>query len=155
MTLKNLGYALIALLVVLAAANVISEMRPARHGEFGRLDLRERRQDVTPKYAPIVVHEGEVPDVTPYGGAVSLDVPGDATAPPALRQDGTNELAGGIPSTPLRTGPSTPLSAGPGATLSATTGQPRVKITGGADGVRVETTAKNAAPKLTGGIFHQ
>ena len=52
MTLKNLWYALIALLVALAAANVISEMRPARHGEFGRLELSERQQAVTPKYRP-------------------------------------------------------------------------------------------------------
>ena len=130
LTLKNLGYALIAFLVFLAAANVISEMRPARHGDYGRLVLRERRQDVTPKYAPMVVHEAEVPDVTPFGGAVSLSVPGDA-APPALLQEPTR------------------------ATLSSTTAGSRVTITGGADGVRVETTATNAAPKLTGGIFRQ
>jgi hypothetical protein len=135
LTLKNLGYALIAFLVFLAAANVISEMRPARHGDYGRLVLRERRQDVTPKYAPMVVHEAEVPDVTPFGGAVSLSVPGDAAAPPALLQEPTREPTGDA--------------------LSATTAQSRVTITGGADGVRVETTAKNAAPKLTGGIFRQ
>ena len=135
LTLKNFGYALIAFLVALAAVNVISEMRPARHGEFGRLDLSERQQAVTPKYRPIVVHEAEVPDVTPLGGAVSLSVPGDATAPPVLQQEPTREPAG--------------------ATLSATTARSRVTITGGADGVRVETTATNAAPKLTGGIFRQ
>jgi hypothetical protein len=142
MTLKNLGYALIALLVVLAAANVISEMRPARHGEFGRLDLSERQQAVTPKYRPMVVHEGEVPDVTQSGGAVSLDVeqnPATAAAPPTLLQEPTREPAGRIA----------------GATQSPITTRSRVTITGGADGVRVETTATNAAPKLTGGIFRQ
>ena len=131
MTLKNLGYALIAFLVVLAAVNVISEMRPARHGDYGRLVLRERPKEVTPKYAPMVVHEAEVPDVTPSGGAVSLNVPGDAAAPPVLLQEPTR------------------------ATLSSTTARSRVTITGGADGVRVEMAATNAAPKLTGGIFRQ
>src|SRR5258706_16243874 len=98
MTLKNLWYALIALLVALAAANVISEMRPARHGEFGRLELSDRQQAVTPKYRPMVVHEAEVPDVTPSGGAVSLDVeqaPGVA-APSALLQEPAGEPAGRI-----------------------------------------------------------
>ena len=141
MTLKNLGYALIAALVVLAAANVISEMRPARHGEFGRLELSERQQAVTPKYRPMVVHEGEVPDVTPSGGAVALNVeeaPG--TAPSfALLPEPAREPAGRIA----------------GATLSTATGRSRVTITGGADGVRVETTSTNAAPKLSGGIFRQ
>src|SRR6266550_2436913 len=99
MTLKNLGYALIALLVVLAAANVISEMRPARHGDYGRLVLRERPKEVTPRYAPMVVHEAEVPDVTPSGGAVALSVeeaPGMAVAPSVLLQQPAREPAGRI-----------------------------------------------------------
>jgi len=138
MTLKNLGFALIALLVLLAAANVISEMRPARHGDYGRLVLRERPKEVTPKYAPMVVHEAEVPDVTPYGGAVSLDVeeaPGMAVVSPAP---------------PLK-----PARADVASVMRGATTGSRVTITGGADGVRVETAAKNAAPKLSGGIFRQ
>jgi hypothetical protein len=133
MTLKNFGRACLVALLVLAAANVISELRKPRHGEYGRLVAREEPRDVTPKYQPPVVQEGTVADETPIGDTVVL---------------------GGAPAAaPASVLPPPPITAGGGAVAPLKTG--KVTIVGGADGVRVESTSTAATPKLSGGIFRQ
>src|SRR6266550_4728137 len=101
LTLGNFGRALLVLLVVLAAANVISEMRGPRHGEYGRLFSREEPPDVTVKRPVMVVHEAEVPDVTPNVPAVSL-LSGAAEAPPPQLTQLTTTSAGEGAGAPLK-----------------------------------------------------
>jgi hypothetical protein len=69
LTIANFGRAILVLVVVLAAANIISEMRKPRPGEFGRLTL-----DSTPVTIkrPQAVTATEVQDVTPTMPSVAL-----------------------------------------------------------------------------------
>jgi hypothetical protein len=141
LTLKNLGYASVAALLLLATANVISEIRGPKHGEFGRLLLKEEPAAVVVKQ-PDVVQEGEVPDVTPSGAAANLGVAPANVAPASVAP------------TILPTSPGD-LAAGRivGATQDKAAGA--ISIVGGPDGIRVEHAATDTAPKLSGGIFRQ
>ena len=78
LTIRNFGWALLALVCVLAAANILSEMRKPRPGEFGRLNLDSK--PVIVKH-PQVVTEEEVPDITPAGPAAPLLSEPPAAAP--------------------------------------------------------------------------
>jgi len=69
LTIRKFGGALLVLLIALATANLISELRAPHRGEYGRLTLRA--EPVTLKQ-PEVVTEGEVPDETPAGPATEL-----------------------------------------------------------------------------------
>jgi hypothetical protein len=123
LTIRNFGWAMLALVVALAAANVISEMRKPRPGEFGRLTLDSQPVALQ---RPQAVKEDEVPDVTPTMPAASLVSEAPAAALP----------------TPAKV---------PAADGGAT--QNHVTIVGGADGIQVVTSRKDATPKLSGGIF--
>ena len=130
MTLKNFGRALLVLLLALATANVVSEMRKTRPGEFGRLDRYPT--DVTLKRPLPIVTEGKVTDEMPSMAPATL-VSGAAAPPPPLSVDSR----GGE-------GAVAPLSKNERGTIT---------IVGGADGVRVEHPTTETTPKLSGGIF--
>lgn len=132
LTIRNFAWATLALVCLLAAANIVSEMRKPRPGEFGRLTLDA--QPVTVKRPQPVVTEDEVPDVTPVGPTTSL-LTGTAAAPPAPQQ---------LPQQP-------PVSVGE----AARTPMNHVTIVGGPDGIHVESARQDATPKLSGGIFRQ
>lgn len=131
LTIKNFGWALLVLLLVITVANIVSEMHPARSGEYGRLTIRAEPVEVK---HPQVVTESEVPDMTP-------------TEPPVSLLNGAPEP------------PSAPSSQPPtvSAALVATQTHPgeHVTIVGGPDGVHVESAHRDATPKLSGGIFRQ
>ncbi len=132
LTIPNFGRALLVLLLLIATANVISELRPEHRGEYGRLTLRA--EPVVVKH-PEVVTEGEV-------------LEGSATMP-------TTSLLGVAPAPPPAP-VSTPLpqkDAGEGARATLSQLGDHVTIVGGPDGVHVETTRHDASPKLSGGIF--
>jgi hypothetical protein len=139
LTIRNFGGALLVLLIALATANLISELRAPHRGEYGRLTIRA--EPVTLKQ-PEVVTEGEVPDETPAGPATTLlsesvsvaPAPSPAHQPAMLSVKTAGEAAGVAPSHVVGD---------------------HVKIVGGPDGLRVETTEHNATPKLSGGIFRQ
>ena len=137
LTIKNFGWALLALLVVIAAANIISEMRPARSGEYGRLTLRD--EPVVVKHPPQVVTEAEVPEGPTSMPTTSLLLSVAPAPSPALV-------------TAVQAYPK-PTGEGARATLSHASGP--VTIVGGADGVHVESAQHDATPKLSGGIFRQ
>ena len=85
LTIRNFGWAMLVFVVVLAAANIVSEMRKPRPGEFGRLTLDAR--PVAVKH-PQVVTEEEVPDITPTMPATSLvSEPPAALPAPVQQQD--------------------------------------------------------------------
>jgi hypothetical protein len=123
LTIRNFGWAMLAFVILLAAANVISEMRKPRPGEFGRLTLDS--SPVAIKH-PQAVKEDVVSDVTPTMPATSL-----VSEPPAA------------PAVPARV---------PAAEVGGAT-QNHVTIVGGADGIQVVTSRKDSTPKLSGGIF--
>jgi len=81
MTLKNFGRALVVLLLALATANVVSEMRKPRPGEFGRLEPHP--PDVTLKRPLPIVTEGQVKDETPSMATATLVSRAAAPPPPA------------------------------------------------------------------------
>jgi hypothetical protein len=132
LTIANVGRALLVLVLVVAAANIISEMRKPRPGEFGRLN-----RDPAPVAVkhPEVVTEAEVPDITPAGPSAAL-LSGVAPAPLPVQE------------------PVMPAGEATGAPLKAALTD-HVSIVGGADGIHVENTQRNATPKLSGGIFRQ
>jgi hypothetical protein len=134
LTIKNFGLALLVLLVVIAAANIISEMRPTRSGEYGRLTIRD--EPVVVKHPPQVVTEAEVPE-------------GPATMPPA------SLLSVATVPPPVQTFQQTPKPAGEGAGAPLSHAGGPVTIVGGPDGVHVESAHHEATPKLSGGIFRQ
>jgi hypothetical protein len=135
LTIRNFGRALLVLLVVIAAANVISEMRGPRHGEYGRLTMRA--EPVVVKRPPVVT-EAEVSDETPTIPPTSL-LSGTPAAPPAVPAvQASINLAGQAAGAP----PSKVISD-------------RVTIVGGPGGIHVETAQRDATPKLSGGIFRQ
>jgi hypothetical protein len=129
LTIRNFGGATLVLLLALATANVISEMRAPRHGEYGRLTISAEPVAVK---QPAVVTEAEVPDETPAG-------------PPAALLSGT----------PAASPAQQPVMAAAAAPPSHAAMTDHVTIVGGADGIRVETARRDAAPKLSGGIFRQ
>ena len=135
LTIRNVGWTMLVLVLVLAAANVISEMRKPRPGEFGRLTLDAK--PVVVKH-PQVVTEEEVPDVTPAGPATTLLSVAPAP-PPAVLSAHQPEIRAG---------------EGAGATQKRVISD-HVAIVGGPDGVHVESSQHSAAPKLSGGIFRQ
>ncbi len=69
LTIANFGRAMLVLLLVLATANIVSEMRKPRPDDFGRLTLVSKP---APIQHPQVVTETEVADVTPVGPAPSM-----------------------------------------------------------------------------------
>ena len=129
LTIKNFGRAMLVLVIALVAANIISEMRKPRPGEFGRLTLDAK--PVAVKH-PEVVTESEVPDETPVGPTTSL-----VTEPPAPPARSVAQQ-----------------SVVPAGRIAGAT-QNHVTIVGGADGIHVETAHGDATPKLSGGIFRQ
>ncbi|HEY2321809.1 MAG TPA: hypothetical protein VGJ82_03000 [Thermoanaerobaculia bacterium] len=136
LTIRNFGGATLVLLLALATANVISEMRAPRHGEYGRLTISAEPVAVK---QPAVVTEAEVPDETPAGPPAAL-LSGPSAAAPAQQPvmasvQSTGATAGGLPSHAAMTD--------------------HVTIVGGSDGIHVETARRDAAPKLSGGIFRQ
>ncbi|HEX7191765.1 MAG TPA: hypothetical protein VF381_09360 [Thermoanaerobaculia bacterium] len=132
LTIANFGRALVVLLIILAAANVISELRAPRHGEYGRLISREEPRDVAMKRLPPVV-EAPVAEAPVTPAVTSLvDAPAAQDVAPAQVV------------TPPKPSPAVAVAVGD-----------HVTIVGGADGIRVETTRHDAAPKLSGGIFRQ
>jgi hypothetical protein len=135
LTLKNFWRAALVCVLALAAANVISEFRAPHHGEYGRLTIRAA--PVTLKQ-PAVVTEAEVPDETPSGPPTTLlsvaPAPSPAQQPAMLSATSAGEGAGATPRPVV---------------------SDHVTIVGGPDGIHVETTQRNAAPKLSGGIFRQ
>lgn len=131
LTIRNFGRALLVLLVVVAAANVISEMRGPRHGEYGRLTMTA--EPVVVKH-PAVVTEAEVQDETPTMPPSSLV----SVAPPSPAAIQAANLTGAAAGAP----PSKAISD-------------HVSIVGGPDGIHVETAQRDATPKLSGGIFRQ
>lgn len=64
-TLKNVGIAAIAVVVLLIGANLLSEARKTHHGEFGALFNRElgKTETIAPRKIEIVT-EAPVPDHT-------------------------------------------------------------------------------------------
>jgi hypothetical protein len=139
LTIPNFGRALLVLLVVIAAADVISEMRGPRHGEYGRLTITG---DPLIAKHPEAVTEAEVPDEMPSGPPTSL-----VTVPPA-------------PQPPVQVQAQAPMRASmsyageaAGAPQSHAAVSDHVTIVGGADGIHVETARRDATPKLSGGIF--
>ena len=133
LTIRNFGWAMLALVCVLAAANILSEMRKPRPGEFGRLTVPDS-QPVVVKTPP-VVSEAEIPDETPIGPSPSL-LSGTPAAPPAQPREIPAGEAAGDPQKQ--------------AVISD-----HVTIVGGPDGVHVESSQHDATPKLSGGIFRQ
>ena len=125
LTIANFGRAMLVLLLVLATANIVSEMRKPRPGEFGRLTLVSKQPPIT---HPQVVTERVVADATPAMPPVAL-----VDAAPA----------------PVR-----PIEAAVPAPAPAHVGD-HVSIVGGPDGVRVVSTPQAGTPKLSGGIFRQ
>ena len=133
LTIPNFGRALAVLVLVIAAANVISEFRGPRPGEYGRLISREEPRDVAIK-RPTVVEEAPVTEAPVTPALASLvDEPAQVVAQPAIQ-----------PVTSPAITPSVRRAAGD-----------HVTITGGPDGLHVDTTKHDAVPKLTGGIFRQ
>jgi len=139
LTIPNFGRALAVLVLVIAAANVISEFRGPRPGEYGRLISREEPRDVAIK-KPAVVEEAPVTEAPVTEAPAAVLFSGAPAAPPAL-------LA--APEVTNRAG------EGAGATQKQAVMSDHVTITGGPDGLHVETARHEAAPKLTGGIFRQ
>ena len=134
LTIRNFGGALLVLLIALATANLISEMRAPRRGEYGRLTLHSA--PVTLKQPPVVT-ESEVVDEMPSGPSTSL-LSETPAAPPAQQ--------------PATLSAESPGEAG--APASGVVGHD-VTIVGGPGGVHVHSLQHAAAPKLSGGIFRQ
>lgn len=131
LTIKNFGWSLLALLLVITVANIVSELRPARSGEYGRLTIKSEPVEVK---HPQVVTESEVPDMTPISPPVSL-LTGPPEPPPAP--------------------PSQPPTVSAAMVATQTHPGQHVTIVGGPDGVHVEANHRDATPKLSGGIFRQ
>lgn len=137
LTIANFGRALAVLVLVIAAADVISEFHAPRPGEYGRLISREEPRDVAIK-RPAVVEEAPVTEAPVTPAVASLvDEPTPVVAQPAI-QPGTQPATSPAITPPVR------RAAGD-----------HVTITGGPDGLHVETTRHDAVPKLSGGIFRQ
>jgi hypothetical protein len=133
LTIRNFGLALVVLVLVIAAADVISELRAPRHGEYGRLISREEPRDVAIK-RPAVVEEAPVSEAPVSPAVASLvDEPVQVVAQP-VAQPATSPAI----TEPVR------RAAGD-----------HVTITGGPDGLHVETAKHDAVPKLSGGIFRR
>jgi hypothetical protein len=120
MTLKNFGRGLLVLLLALATANVVSEMRKPRPGEFGR--LAQHPADVTLKRPMNVVTEGEVLDETP-------------SIPPAMLLNAPAEQSGAAaPPPPVSVenrGPLTIVGGADGVRIEHAAADPTPKLTGG------------------------
>ena len=133
LTIKNFAGFLGAVVLVVIAANVVSEIR-APHGDgYGRLFARQAPDVDAPKPAPQVVHEADVPDaeradpmlIAPMARAQYL---GEPQLTPAVNTAQT-------------------------VAAPAPAGRGKLEIVGGASGVSIVRSSQAAAPKLSGGIF--
>lgn len=160
LTLRNFGLALLVAVVVFAGLEAASHLRAPQSGDFGRLYQRHiGAHPVEASRAPEVVSEAPVPDQTAadpllVSGAVrSRYLETTAIAPVSAsgalpcpagdsRCSADGETFGSLSSTqdPARAGH---LRSG------------GVAIVGDAHGVSIATPAKDAGPKLSGGIFRR
>jgi hypothetical protein len=146
LTLKNFGKLMLALLAVFTVITVRSEMRDPDHASYGRLVNRELPSPVQPK--PVeVVHE-QAPAVDDSTRADPM-----LTTPAAREQylhAGTN-VVGGPLAAPLPAPALASVEPLPRAEASVATGQTRVAIVGGIDGVQVVHQTRRR-PVLSGGF---
>src|SRR5689334_702855 len=94
LTIRNFAVALFVMVIALVTANVISEMRAPRHGEYGRLTIEAKPVSVKP---PAIVTEAEIPDETPVGPSPSLLSGAPAASPAQQRGISAGEPAGAPP----------------------------------------------------------
>jgi hypothetical protein len=142
LTLKNLGWALLVAVVAFIGVDYAFHMRTRRSEDYGRLFQRHIGTDsVVASRAPAVVTEAPVPDQT-AADPLLLE--------PAARSQylGTTTMA-----PPAQTvSPAVPQTSAEPLAPAGVRGD-GVAIVGDSKGVSVATPAKDARPKLSGGIF--
>lgn len=136
MTLRNLGFLALAILMVVAAINIGSEMRDTTGDDYGRLYGRAIKK--TPAVEPLVVTERTV---APVDEARSAD-------PFSLDSAAREQYLGSPTLTPE---PVIRSDAG-ALTPAAPAGGSKVRIEGGPDGVGLVEEAAPRAPQLGGGF---
>lgn len=133
LTIRNVGYALVVLLIAFAAITIRSEMRKPSHGDYGRLFGRQ-----VAKVEPVAQPRVEVvPETQPVTDATISD--------PMLLAPAAREQYLGATTTEVA-----PAAIQP----QVRPGNADVAIVGGTSGVTVTTTAERR-PVLSGGIFKQ
>ena len=138
LTLRNLRYALLALVVILAGLTIRSEMRDSTGEDFGRLYQGELKK--APVTEPVVVTEREL---TPVNEAASAD-------PFSLEAAAREQYLGRASLTPEPViEPSGDMIGLAAPVTPATTA--RVRIVGGPDGVSLVQDERRA-PVLAGGF---
>ena len=144
LTLKNSGYAAIALVVIFAALTLQSDLRKSKGDGYGRLFGKQvsGQPDVVPQKVEVVT-EAPVPDET------SAD---PLLLAPAAREQylGVNSSNMPQPQTPQPIVSSSVMASQPVATT-----QGAVSIVGGPEGVTITKAQATQRPTLSGGIFRQ
>jgi hypothetical protein len=139
LTLKNFGYAAIAIVVLFVALTIQSSLRRSKGDDYGRLFGKQvsGQPDIVPPKVD-VVREAPVPDET--------------SADPLLIAPAAREQYLGVDSsnTPQRVLSSSVMPSQPAQT---TTGE--VSIVGGPEGVSITKNQAPQRPTLSGGIFRQ
>jgi hypothetical protein len=139
LTLKNFGIAVVAFLVIFAGISIRSELR-GTSADYGRLMQRE--------LPPPVASDKPVEVVTE---AAPEPVPDDTHADPLLLAPmGREQWLHGDPTAPV----ATTAEVMPRAEASVATGETRVAIVGGTEGVTV-VKRERRQPVLAGGFGRQ
>jgi len=141
LTLKNFGYAAIALVVVFAALTLQSDLRHSKGDSYGRLFGKQvsGQPDVVPQKVDIV-REAPVPDET--------------SADPLLIAPAAREQYLGVNSSNMPQ-PQPVVSSSVMTSQPVPTTQGGVQIVGGPEGVTITKGQATPRPTLSGGIFRQ
>jgi hypothetical protein len=143
-TLKNVAVAVVALGLLLAAFNVLSELRAPKDREYGRIYGRQMQKDQSlAARAPEIIPEAPVADQTSanpmiLSSAAREQILGVTTLPPATPQPMTSAS-----------------SIDTFGTASPVRPHGRVAIVGDGKGVAIVTQTTRDEDKLRGGIFKQ
>jgi hypothetical protein len=146
LTLKNFGYAAIAIVVVFAAVTIQSDLRRSKGDSYGRLFSKQvsGQPDVVPKKVDIVT-EAPVPDET------SAD---PLLIAPAAREQYLGINSSNMPQ-PQPPPPQPIMSSSVITPQPLATAQGAVSIVGGPEGVTITKDQAKQRPTLSGGIFRQ
>ena len=141
LTLKNFGYAAIAIVVVFAALTIQSDLRHTKGDGYGRLLGKQvsGQPDVVPQKVDIV-REAPIPDQT--------------SADPLLIAPAAREQYLGINSSNMPQ-PQPVVSSSVMTPQPVPTAQGAVQIVGGPGGVTITKGQPTPRPTLSGGIFRQ
>ena len=141
LTLKNFGYAAIALVVMLAALTIQSDLRHTKGDQYGRLFGTQvsGQPEVVPQKVD-VVREAPVPDET--------------SADPLLIAPAAREQYLGVNSSNMPQ-PQPVVSSSVMTPQPVPTAQGAVQIVGGPGGVTITKGQPTPRPTLSGGIFRQ